>query len=288
MTRLSLPVIGCMILASAFAGDTYADENLALRKSANHKVLVDKLAYKISDGKRWDVIVFKCASDRNHNYIKRLIGLPGETVVLQDGQLRPATKMFDTIKAKGAKIEITRDAIRIDGGNVEIRRTIFPKSWILKTPSNRQFHRNWLAICYSTSFPSFMFWFSTFTRVGPQAQSNSSDLNDMTPESLPPTFLDDLRELEAAYCRHDDPVCQSGFGGGSQRWREEREPIVDTDGDFLYARRKSRRYGICVDCRVTRGFVNELSGASRFPHSLELVRIHSRYSGGEANLVWMA
>ena len=49
----------------------------------------------------------------------------------------------------------------------------------------------------------------------------------MTPESLPPTFLDDLRALEAAYCRHSDPICQSGFGGGSKRLREEREPIVD-------------------------------------------------------------
>ena len=58
----------------------------------------------------------------------------------------------------------------------------------------------------------------------------------LTPESLPTSFLDDLRELEAAYCRHDDPIRQSGLSGGSQRWREERKPIldaVDSDGDFL-------------------------------------------------------
>lgn len=61
--------------------------------------------------------------------------------------------------------------------------------------------------------------------------------HDMTqPESLPTTFLDDLRELEAAYFRQSDPIQQSGFSGGSQRWREEREPIlnaINADGDFL-------------------------------------------------------
>lgn len=56
------------------------------------------------------------------------------------------------------------------------------------------------------------------------------------PESLPTTFLDGLRELEAAYFRHSDPIQQSGFSGGPQRWREEREPIlnaINADGDFL-------------------------------------------------------
>ena len=127
MTRLSLPVIGLIILVSAFARHTDGNENLPLRKSTGDQILVDKLAYEIPDGKRWDVIVFKYPSDRNQNYIKRLIGLPGETMVLQDGQLRPAAEMFDTIKTQGAKIEITRDAIRIEGGNVEIRRTVSPK-----------------------------------------------------------------------------------------------------------------------------------------------------------------
>ncbi len=35
---------------------------------------------------------------------------------------------------------------------------------------------------------------------------------------------------------HSDPIRQSGFGGGSERWRSERSPIleaVDSDGDIL-------------------------------------------------------
>lgn len=53
---------------------------------------------------------------------------------------------------------------------------------------------------------------------------------------LPDTFLRELEALEASYLRHDDPIEQSGFGGGRERWRAEREPILDAieaDGDLL-------------------------------------------------------
>jgi len=53
---------------------------------------------------------------------------------------------------------------------------------------------------------------------------------------LPSKFLQRLRELEASYLAEDDPIRQSGFGGGRARWRAEREPIleaVEEDGDFL-------------------------------------------------------
>jgi hypothetical protein len=53
---------------------------------------------------------------------------------------------------------------------------------------------------------------------------------------LPVAFLDRLRELEASYLRETDPIRQSGFGGGHERWRAERELILDAvpeDGDFL-------------------------------------------------------
>ena len=57
-----------------------------------------------------------------------------------------------------------------------------------------------------------------------------------TQTPLPQSFLQRLRELEESYLQSDDPILQSGFGGGAARWRAEREPIldaVDEDGDFL-------------------------------------------------------
>jgi len=54
--------------------------------------------------------------------------------------------------------------------------------------------------------------------------------------NLPPEFLERARALEAAYLESDDPIRQSGFGGGAERWRAERSPIldaIDSDGDIL-------------------------------------------------------
>ena len=53
---------------------------------------------------------------------------------------------------------------------------------------------------------------------------------------LPADFLESLSALEEAYLQHDDPIRQSGFGGGAVRWRAEREPLldaIDADGELL-------------------------------------------------------
>lgn len=53
---------------------------------------------------------------------------------------------------------------------------------------------------------------------------------------LPESHMEAIRVLESAYLRHHDPVEQSGFGGGHDRWRAERSPLlnaVDGDGEFL-------------------------------------------------------
>ena len=57
-----------------------------------------------------------------------------------------------------------------------------------------------------------------------------------TPKRLPETHLESIRILERAYLAHSDPIKQSGFSGGAQRWSAERSPLLDAidgDGDFL-------------------------------------------------------
>jgi SAM-dependent methyltransferase len=56
------------------------------------------------------------------------------------------------------------------------------------------------------------------------------------PPPLPAPFLEHLAALESAYLRESDPIKQSGFSGGPERWRTERAPILDaisTNGDLL-------------------------------------------------------
>jgi len=51
------------------------------------RILVLKCLYQFFEPKRWDVIVFKNPLDPTINYIKRLVGRPGETVEIIDGDV---------------------------------------------------------------------------------------------------------------------------------------------------------------------------------------------------------
>lgn len=51
------------------------------------RILVSKFDYVMSEPKRWDVIVFKFPEEARMNYIKRLVGLPGEDVMIREGDI---------------------------------------------------------------------------------------------------------------------------------------------------------------------------------------------------------
>ena len=51
------------------------------------KILVNKFAFDFADPERWDVVVFKYPDNVSKNYIKRLVGLPGETIQVRDGDV---------------------------------------------------------------------------------------------------------------------------------------------------------------------------------------------------------
>lgn len=48
-------------------------------------LLVDKISYRFRDPKRYDIVVFPYLHEEQVYYIKRIIGLPGETVQVIDG-----------------------------------------------------------------------------------------------------------------------------------------------------------------------------------------------------------
>jgi signal peptidase I len=51
------------------------------------RILVNKFPYEIGDPQRWDVCVFQFPEIPERNYIKRMVGLPGETIRLERGDV---------------------------------------------------------------------------------------------------------------------------------------------------------------------------------------------------------
>lgn len=51
------------------------------------QLIVDKVTYRFHDPERFDIIVFPFRYKDNTYYIKRIIGLPGETVQIVDGEI---------------------------------------------------------------------------------------------------------------------------------------------------------------------------------------------------------
>lgn len=50
-------------------------------------ILTDKISYCVRDPKRGEVVVFKAPEDPDKDFIKRVIGLPGETIKIANGKV---------------------------------------------------------------------------------------------------------------------------------------------------------------------------------------------------------
>ena len=57
------------------------------RVSNGDRILVQKYIYHFRDPDTWDVVVFKNPTDPTKNFIKRLVGRPGETILIRDGDI---------------------------------------------------------------------------------------------------------------------------------------------------------------------------------------------------------
>ena len=50
-------------------------------------LIIDEISYRFQDPQRGEVVVFRYPNDLSQRYIKRVVGLPGETVEIQNGKI---------------------------------------------------------------------------------------------------------------------------------------------------------------------------------------------------------
>ena len=82
-----LIIIGLTYLIITFVGQRtrVSGSSMETTLSNGDNLIVDKLTYHFKEPKRYDIIVFPYKYVENTYYIKRIIGLPGETVQVIDG-----------------------------------------------------------------------------------------------------------------------------------------------------------------------------------------------------------
>ncbi|MFG6331605.1 MAG: signal peptidase I [Lachnospiraceae bacterium] len=82
-------VIGITYLIITFVGQRTYVSGSSMENTLSHgdNLIVDKITYRFSSPKRFDIIVFPFRYEDNVYYIKRIIALPGETIQIRDGEI---------------------------------------------------------------------------------------------------------------------------------------------------------------------------------------------------------
>jgi len=89
LVKTAIIVIILVVVTRGFILQPFIVEgsSMAPRFHTNDYLLVDKLSYHLHAVQRGDIVVFKYPYNTSVNYVKRVIGLPGETVKIDNGSV---------------------------------------------------------------------------------------------------------------------------------------------------------------------------------------------------------
>ena len=179
------------------------------------RILVDKFAYDFAEPERWDVVVFKYPEEAKTNYIKRLVGLPGETVFIAGGDVwtsrgdeepviarKPATRLL-------AMLQCVHDASHV---SEELVKAGWPDAWSDWTPAGAagchwttaDLGRSFAAACaagesaelrYRHRLPSSDDWRTIRAGGRPEAQAVAVPVEDFQPYNNNPTRFHAVGDL---------------------------------------------------------------------------------------------
>ena len=83
-----------IVVAASYLVITYVGQRTEVSGSSmettlsdGDQLIVDKISYRFREPSRYDIVVFPYRYEENTYYIKRIIGLPGETVTLKEGKV---------------------------------------------------------------------------------------------------------------------------------------------------------------------------------------------------------
>lgn len=87
--RLIVIVIGVTLFIEAFVIVNAVIPSASMEPTimTGDHIFGNRLAYKAGDPERYDIIIFRYPDDESQLFIKRVIGMPGDTVEFRDGDI---------------------------------------------------------------------------------------------------------------------------------------------------------------------------------------------------------
>ena len=158
------PIIIALIVAMILKYCVFANAVIPTGSMLNtiqkgDRVIASRLEYKFNEPERFDIAIFKYPDNEKELFVKRIIGLPGETIQIKDGQILidgetyQENGEFPGIENAGvAETRVTlgngeyfvlgdnrnnsEDSRYADMGNVK-KRNIIGKVWFIASPWSR-------------------------------------------------------------------------------------------------------------------------------------------------------
>ncbi len=92
-----LPALLIALLINVFVGQATRVEGQSMEPNlhSDQRLVVEKVSYRFHGPKRFDIVVLKLPSQGEELLIKRVVGLPGETVEIKDGHVYINDTMLD-------------------------------------------------------------------------------------------------------------------------------------------------------------------------------------------------
>lgn len=112
----------------------------------NEYIVINKFRYLFKTPERGDIVVFRPPSDLSKHYVKRVIGVPGDTVVIRDGSVylrregMPDTKLEEPYlsEANSGRTYRFSSAGGVSGGDTSEEAFIVPEGSYFLLGDNRQ------------------------------------------------------------------------------------------------------------------------------------------------------
>ena len=253
-----------IVVHDPMSGETAGGRGVPIRWG--DRIFVAKFPYHLVDPTRWDVIVFRNPREPSVNYIKRLIGIPGEMVAVVDGDIfvRP------TSAASPGESEAGASTADLTGDESVVNPWTLP-GWRIARKSPHAQRSLWQPLFSSEYAPS---------PEGPGA-----------PMSVPfvsPWIATNVGEDGKAWALDGvGTYTYTGKVAATLAWNGKSRPITDSYAYNETPRRSSLEFPVS-DLRVCVGLPKQNSGLGRIAMILECrghtFRLELDYAAGTATV----